>query len=542
MNNNVGNLLKQVRVSKHIKLKQLSSGLCHLSLLCRYEKGELLPDFLMLQALMQRLGIPLERLSVTLSRNEYNYMEWRREVVAACNIEAWNLVEQLLKDGKKQCTSFNKKLQQQFILFVRGLLETKNLSYMQQAIAMTVKENASLFTCDEIEMILTLSRCEMMNGKVGSVERIRKMIHFMEDNMNSDMVSVYGKAIYILCKHVSMEREERFLLCSKAYNRLITYNKSSYLLPIITLILKDVHDLGKEDSAYKEVYRILYDVQQDKLNLSMCPVKVRALYLIHELIRKKRKGIQLSQEQLSDQICAVETLSRMEGGKHTPSIRKYEALSKKLSLQQQYVFEVETEQMDALKLAWSVSTAVRLRDYFDLSGKIEALADKLDTNIVTNEQYILLSRIEEGFLSDRFRACELLAQCRKGLTRTIGDFHNALSDKILNSEEVKLFLYLAIGHRMEGDFEKALEILHGLYVVYKSSNVKMEYHEAVELLYIQLSKTLFLKKEFGQALVLAEEGICHCLKRECLFSLIQLYQLREACKEQLEKYSVKINQ
>lgn len=61
-------------------------------------------------------------------------------------------------------------------------------------------------------------------------------------------------------------------------------------------------------------------------------------YQIGEVIRLLRKEKGITQELLSDGLCSVETLSRIENGKHTPSRATLDALMERLGKDSQKFF------------------------------------------------------------------------------------------------------------------------------------------------------------------------------------------------------------
>ncbi|NLL72429.1 MAG: helix-turn-helix transcriptional regulator, partial [Clostridiales bacterium] len=53
-------------------------------------------------------------------------------------------------------------------------------------------------------------------------------------------------------------------------------------------------------------------------------------YRLGDIIRMTRKSLSITQDQLSEGICSVETLSRVESGKQNPSKDVYELLMERM--------------------------------------------------------------------------------------------------------------------------------------------------------------------------------------------------------------------
>lgn len=74
--NRMGCYIGQVRAYEGVSLEQLAQGLCTKSYLCRVENGEREAGKLLTDALLQRLGKPVERFDRILDWNEYQ--QWLR--------------------------------------------------------------------------------------------------------------------------------------------------------------------------------------------------------------------------------------------------------------------------------------------------------------------------------------------------------------------------------------------------------------------------------------------------------------------------------
>ena len=101
MENNVGEILYSLREEKKIRQEKLCRGICMGSTLCKYERGESIPDRLVLNILLQRMGQSPDKLITALSSTEYEYLQWRKEVLTAVSGRDMNLLELKLKEEEK---------------------------------------------------------------------------------------------------------------------------------------------------------------------------------------------------------------------------------------------------------------------------------------------------------------------------------------------------------------------------------------------------------------------------------------------------------
>ena len=101
MENNVGEILYSLREEKKVRQEKLCRGICMGSTLCKYERGESIPDRLVLNILLQRMGQSPDKLITALSSTEYEYLQWRKEVLTAVSGRDMNLLELKLKEEEK---------------------------------------------------------------------------------------------------------------------------------------------------------------------------------------------------------------------------------------------------------------------------------------------------------------------------------------------------------------------------------------------------------------------------------------------------------
>jgi len=81
LNENISTLsIVKIRESKKIPQKKLGFGICKGGTLCEIESGLTIPDFFLLEALVERCGETLDHYSIIISRKEYLCCDARREI------------------------------------------------------------------------------------------------------------------------------------------------------------------------------------------------------------------------------------------------------------------------------------------------------------------------------------------------------------------------------------------------------------------------------------------------------------------------------
>ena len=84
------------------------------------------------------------------------------------------------------------------------------------------------------------------------------------------------------------------------------------------------------------------------------------IYNIGEVIQKRRKSLGITQEQLSEGICSVQTLSRVENGKHQISWEKFKRLMEKLGMpSEKYSLVIKVDDMESIEYEKEIFQLIR---------------------------------------------------------------------------------------------------------------------------------------------------------------------------------------
>ena len=75
-----GSMISYIRTKKKISMELLSRGLCSTSVLQRLEYGERLPDFFLLERLLERLGLSVNKMELLSDEAAYE-IYYLREII-----------------------------------------------------------------------------------------------------------------------------------------------------------------------------------------------------------------------------------------------------------------------------------------------------------------------------------------------------------------------------------------------------------------------------------------------------------------------------
>ena len=125
----LGEMLRRFRMEKGLEAKQVCEGLCSTAMMSSFEKGERVPDTLLFEYMMERMGVSPELFSMMISKEELAYYEWRNQVRETITYGEWEKLEQLLTSSivwEKYCSN---DIEQQFFLYVSAICCGINKKY-----------------------------------------------------------------------------------------------------------------------------------------------------------------------------------------------------------------------------------------------------------------------------------------------------------------------------------------------------------------------------------------------------------------------------
>lgn len=146
----------------------------------------------------------------------------------------------------------------------------------------------------------------------------------------------------------------------------------------------------------------------------------RRFQLGSELIRKERKAMGMSQEELSDGICAPETLARIESGKRRPREKKVKALLEKLKRERKQVNPLITT--NDYEVLWLMREFCSALDYLECetAGKIlDKIEVRLDRSKLQNNQFLCVERVKILYAQKKWTPKECLEELEKQLRLTL---------------------------------------------------------------------------------------------------------------------------
>lgn len=409
----LGEMLYRFRIERDVKARAICFGICSTSSMSNMESGERVPDTLLFEFFMERMGVSPENFSIMITEEENVYHVWRNQVLDAIENEQWDELGQLLQSKILKKTYCNKKLELQFFSYASAIYNAKQGDYvkaaelLKKAAEQTMPEPSGIIEANVLLGTLELSILMLylyygVKGEVLSQKQGRHLFELLENYISSGALDINEQAkcypkLVCIGVHVLEQLEENKLI--RLLEQAINFSQEDKSFHDLTEVLRFYLPFLEKRSSnelrfYKKQYEVFCDLlQSEDLKTSFIPeitiMSRPKYYIINEYLSSKRNSYGLTQEELCEGICEPETYSRVENGKHAPSRKNFKLLSERLDIGWNYYRgELDTCDPKAFKLRSMQRIANiegRWQESLDLLKKLEKC---LDMNCIENYQYV----------------------------------------------------------------------------------------------------------------------------------------------------------
>lgn len=237
-------------------------------------------------------------------------------------------------------------------------------------------------------------------------------------------------------------------------------------------------------------------------------------YRLGDIIRMTRKSLSITQEQLCEEICSTETLSRIENGNQNPSKDTYELLMGRMGRIRERAYSMlsvsDFKVLEKMKL---FEDYIKLYDF----NKADCVLDEIKNimgNSILDKQFLIRAESLIKFYLKRINTEQYLDGFQKAIKLTIPKYGSiSLSKWPLNFNEAMLLVNISIAYAEKKDYLKSINIISEAY-----SAMKQSYMEEQQSVVLQVTIATNLSKWYGlienhqEAINIANEGIVMCKK------------------------------
>lgn len=561
----IGQLLWNLREKEGVRQTQLCKGLCSHAKYVRIEYDQQEMDFFLIDRLMGRLGKSVERLTYVLPIEVYEMYELRQEIQQNICLGKWEEAEQCLEEYQKNRKA-EEPLHQQFIeqeyaqiAWMRGESAETVCEHLEKAIAQTMPEaetqrKTGILSVEEYKLLLF--RWEVCFGT--ERERGEKELQelteeiFQKNFERTERVKVIPYAALLKAKTSQDGKQDTYLkmITETALENLREEGKLLYMPEILKQYAK-ILEKENGDAEFIQLLRqeraSILELESDHgvsfENYRLFDHVVRNFEIDAELIRRTRTAAKLTQEKLSEDICAQETLARIENGNQKPRSGNLRQMMEKMGRSGNRIETgIQVEEYETLELKIEFSKFIHRKEYENAEKILLEIEKKLDCSVIQNRQYVESEKIKIKYQKKTESADELIRQLMELLKMSLEVKEGQKIEYVLNTLETDILTMVGFIYWGVGNYEKSREIYQFIEERYQSSRVKPIFHLLDWTLNIgNYARALEEVKEFEKAIQVCQKAIQQMLyagKGVTIdYSLmVQACVLEETEKEKCKKY------
>lgn len=234
-----------------------------------------------------------------------------------------------------------------------------------------------------------------------------------------------------------------------------------------------------------------------------------ANYRAGDVIRLTRQAVGMTQEMLCENICSVETLSRIENGKHKVKRDTYRRLMERMERIPEKNYAICTgKYMELLEEKIDFEDAVSKFDYEKAEICLQGLKQKIGEGIL-NKQYIAKAEALVHHRNKQIDEDQMISRLQEAIRMTLPGYGQYLDGEYPYTEqEVLTLMNLAGAYRVKKRYENGIRIyralLNSLHLGY------MTQHDSI-ILEIKVMRNMALifgeMEQYQEAIVLLKKVI-----------------------------------
>lgn len=564
---NIGRLLYGIRTKYEMNVKDICRGICSPSSYCMYENGEIVPDILLVNMFLDRMGFGILGLTAYISKKEVVYFKWKESTRACIRNENYKKLVMLLEHMPTGNVSLNKKIREQYAWFIKGIVAEKDTADLKKATE--CYEKALECTCgfliksQKIEGTFSVREIHIYaiylnllckvnpKEKEEVISRFYQLmqyvnVHYVEEQQK---VKIYPLLVCLWGNLVieGKDTEGSFEIFEKTLE-LLRKQKSLYcLLEIMRLHilvgLKEKRDMSKEQEDIKILQSFFEEFGYQAQSQIYVP-QANEIMLEHvgQYLSTERKKVNYTQEKISDGICSVESYSRIENGRK-PTRNNYKALTEKIGTENRYYIElVNTGNIDALLLRREISYELFMEKNERLPELLEELKTVLgEKEVAKNRQYLEFVQvsIEENTGRKTWNQC--CDMFRNILSYTMNEKEIGKKRHVYTMLEINLIDHISVCMAKDGKSEEAMHLIKAF--LDDMDYMKTEKYYETFLAKLNYARWKSDRGNFDEAECIYREGIEQRIRRnktELLDEYIGEYAYNKYLKNNInEKQDVK---
>lgn len=531
MKNKIGSLLKELRKEAQRTLQNAASGIMSATDLSKLENGERDIEYLLLETLFESFGKCIDKLELAVTQEEYELLELRAQIETALEKKDTDSAGHLIAVYKKQA-DLEKAIHLQYLKTVQILNEETEME-REQNILEGLEDVLKLTFNDEskgkrypfhqefylIYMILYLKwklGCPQICTETKRLEAYVSSICQDEETK----VKIYPQCAWLLGKMLYAEEkyQESYSFAEKGLMSLRKTGGLQWMEELLLLKEECEEALGMREEAEcrncLEALAFLWEEAGiEKTAFSMIKFLKRSTQreciICNSFLKYLREAEGMSQEILCENICAWETISRVESGR-SPNKKKLFKMLKRLGVERErYYGYIESAHYCDYERARSYNRLIGKRRNEEAEKLLVELKNGLDLSVVLNRQFIeaaeVMFAVNKKDMSDE-EAAEALGKLLNLTMPPLGMEEGIY--RIPFRTEFLILNQIARCYVRMGRKDTAIELYKKILEQYKKDGTNMRYHLVTGMiLYANLAGYLEEENRLEEAEAVAQEGL-----------------------------------
>ncbi|MBD5495936.1 MAG: helix-turn-helix transcriptional regulator, partial [Lachnospiraceae bacterium] len=555
----IGKMVKYERTKKNINIKDLSCGICSPASLKRLEHGVRLPDFFLLERIIERLGKSMNKVEFLHDEHTYDICYLRELIEDYVIHNEYEKAEDAL-GYYEELEEAREPLHIQYICKMRAVLAEKcgtdSTEIIEKAMNQTMNgfslKNIRNYILGEEEIILLLMWLKV-KGDEGA-EDVKKygeeVLRYIEYTFSDEEVlaNVYSKAAWVFIEALEKENRTRdaLHLCIKSIELLTGNGMLLHLPQYLELILKLEKESGdeyiewkKQRDALKWIYEehgYKYDTEEIELWKNY---RLNEACLISELIGEERKTLNQTQEEMAFETeMDQKTISRIENGKYKPKQGTFQKLKEYMEFDRDICnTHIVVDDFELLELEREVARECSFRRFEKAEKLYEKLKARLSMEFNENVQYVkfmdcyLRKNIHNDIAEEEFIQ-QLIEAFR--ITRRNSNI-NDLGKVVLTKNEAEIIHKIALAYERLNRREEGIKLLEMVTTGYENSRVDTKYHyRGLMLAYQSLCRMYEVDNQLKKAIDLCMKGVRFELRCYRGLTIAFIIEQRACAQERLD--------
>ncbi len=511
---NLGKIICRERKKKGLLQEELLRGICQQGELTKIEAGERVPEKMLADALMQRLGRCTDTLEAIMSVEEYILFDMRETLQRHFYEKNYEKNCSLLEKYRRH-KQVEQPLHRQFLIKYEAVNEYCRdnnahncLKKLKWALEITFPEWERMpilnycLCSQELHLLILIAYFMMPENEVRAVWILTETIDYLEKRYyEEEKVKLLPQCLWLLAEHSKRRGQwaevEEY---SRAGVECLTRNGALPLLrELLGLRIESLGKLREEKEGVEEEKEALRNqlesleavlvryadwvLKMDDLSKLHYFYHQDEVSLDYEMLRDMRKNQGISQSAL--QSCTQGSLSRIENGKQSPSRRRVVEIAKELGVNKSYyISRVQSEDYDLYELCHWRNQTIFNQEWDKAEKMLVDLEKMLDLNVPVNRQYIEACRVGEKKVKKQIDPEEALQKMEKALRYTMPDYQKEKL-RVPSREEFVILNQMAGLMRKAGRIEEGLQLRKQILQTFWDSRVEEEYHtNSILMLYM----------------------------------------------------------